>query len=304
MISAQFSLTGVISAPYTPMHEDGSLDLSKIDEYSIRLKASGIAGVFIGGTTGESFSLTTDERVTLAEAWVKNQADDFHVIAHIGSESLPDILTLSTHAREIGAHGVGLMPPVFFKPGMNELVEICKQAANACDPLPFYFYHIPSMTGVNLSMMELAKRCKAEISNFRGMKFTHNDLVEYSLLADLDNRSLDILYGRDETMLSGLGYGAKGMIGSTFNYAMPIYNELIKAYHVGDMVTAREWQIKSQKMIEILIKYGGGISGGKTFMQVAGLDLGPCRLPNTTITDVEGIKADLKAAGVLQYIKI
>lgn len=305
-MSDVFRLTGIVSAPFTPMEENGNIRFSSIGEYAQRLKKAGVAGVFVGGTTGEGLSLTAEERTQLAESWMEQQDDDFHVIVHVGCESLRDVRKLARHAKQIDAAGVGAMPPVFFKPAFNELVEYCEVVAAACAPLPFYFYHIPAMTGVNHSMLELAEVCGRNIENFRGIKYTHNDLVEYSLLCENDGSGLDFLYGRDETLLAGLSFGAKGMIGSTYNYAMPVYRELVKAFRNGDVETARMWQLRSQKIVTVLSAHGGGIVGGKAFMKIAGFDAGGCRLPNRKIETQEMAQArsELEDADVLRYLNI
>ena len=301
-----FRLTGIVSAPFTPMEENGDIRFSAIGEYAQRLKKTGVAGVFIGGTTGESLSLTIEERYQLAESWIEQQNENFHVIVHAGCESLRDAGKLARHAKQIDAAGVGAMPPVFFKPKFSELVDFCKVIAAACAPLPFYFYHIPSMTGINHSMLELAKVCSNNIENFRGIKYTHNDLVEYSLLCENDGDGLDFLYGRDETLLAGLSFGAKGMIGSTYNYAMPVYRELVKAFRDGDVETARMWQLRSQKIVTVLSAHGGGIGRGKALMKIAGFDAGGCRLPNRKVEsrEITQARSELEDADVLKYLAI
>ena len=106
----------------------------------------------------------------------------------------------------------------------------------------------------------------------------------------------DMLWGRDETMLSALPLGAQGAVGSTFNYAAPIYYQLMDAFNEGDMVTARRLQQKSIDMIELLGKYGG-IATGKAYMKLIGLDCGEFRLPvkNMNADQFEIFKADVAA---------
>ncbi len=301
-----FRLQGIIAAPFTPMDKNGQVRYSVVGEYAERLKSAGVKGVFIGGTTGESLSLSIAERCTLAEAWIGSLSPDFSVIVHAGCDNPDEAEQLSSHAKQIGAAGVGAMPPVFFKPAFDELVAYCKKVAAACDPLPFYYYHIPSMTGVTQSMLTLTETCEREVPNFRGIKFTHNDLMEYSLLNAYGDGKYDILYGRDETILAGLTLGAKGMIGSTYNYAMPVYNALVKAFDMGDLVEARRRQVQVQKIVQVLIAHGGGTVGGKAVIRIAGLNLGPCRPPNRVVDDseIETIESDLQKAGVLDLLKI
>lgn len=299
-------LKGIIAAPFTPMAGDGAVDFSRIREYAGRLKTAGVEGVFVGGTTGESLSLTFRERRELAESWAPCCDDDFPLVVHAGCESLADTVALSAHAKEIGAAAVGVMPPVFFKPKMEQLIEYCRLAAEACHPLPFYYYHIPAMTGVDLSMLTFARACGRVIPGFRGVKYSHGDMMEFSLLCGLEEKRYDVFFGKDEMLLSALPYAPRGMIGSTYNYAMPLYRAMVKCWEKGDVDGARRWQVLSQRLVSLLLQYGGGIVAGKVFSRIAGFDPGPCRLPNATVDEelIPDIRGKLKDAGVLEHMSL
>jgi N-acetylneuraminate lyase len=299
-------ITGFIAAPFTPMDGMGNICYSTIPEYAKRLKASGVKGVFVGGTTGEGYSLSCKERMLQAETWIKSQDQDFKVIVHCGSEIIAQALAMAEQAKEIEAYAVGIMSPVFFKPDYPTLLSYCEKVAQICHPLPFYYYHIPSMTGAHHTMVNFLIDASKRIPNFAGIKYTHEDLMEYSLLVEYENGKYDILFGRDEILSGGLAMGAKGMIGSTYNYAMGVYNPLLSAFNRGDGSYVKEWQIKSQKIVEVLKLNGGGIVAGKAMMKLAGLDLGPCRMPNGEISldQLKKIENELQERNVRQFIKI
>lgn len=110
-------LTGLIAAPFTPMHEDGSLNLQTIKPYADFLMGKEcVTGVFICGTTGESVSLTTDERKIIAEEWVRAVKGKLKVIVHVGGMSQPQCSELAAHAQATGADMIAAMAPSFFKP--------------------------------------------------------------------------------------------------------------------------------------------------------------------------------------------
>ncbi|MOA26341.1 4-hydroxy-tetrahydrodipicolinate synthase [compost metagenome] len=106
----------------------------------------------------------------------------------------------------------------------------------------------------------------------------------------------DMLWGRDENMLSALALGTKGAVGSTFNYAAPLYYDMIAAYEEGELEKARALQQKSIDMIRLLGKYGG-IATGKAYMKLVGVDCGEFRLPvkNMDAANFELFKADVEA---------
>jgi N-acetylneuraminate lyase len=116
------------------------------------------------------------------------------------------------------------------------------------------------------------------LPNFAGIKFTQEELMDFTLCLNFNDGFFDMLWGRDECLLSALAVGCRGAVGSTYNYAAPLYIALIEAFGRGDMATARHLQLKSVEMISLLGKYGG-ISTGKAFMRYVGIDCGEYRLP-------------------------
>ena len=108
--------TGLVAAPYTPMHPDGTINFDLIGNYSRMLAANGVRGAFVCGTTGESMSLTVEERLRVAERWRATAPGELDVIVHVGHTCLADCVTLAAHAQSIGARAIGAMAPFFFKP--------------------------------------------------------------------------------------------------------------------------------------------------------------------------------------------
>lgn len=281
-------IEGLIAAPFTPMNEDGSLNPDMIPAYANKLKNDGLKGVFICGTTGEGMLMTNDERKTITEKWIEEQTEDFKIIVHVGTTSAKQSNELANHAQNSGAYAIGCMGPVFLKPGRTEeLVSFCQEVASGAPDLPFYYYNIPSVSGIDLSMAEFIKQAASQIPNFAGLKFTHNNFMEMQQCLHLNNGKWDILHGYDEILLAGLTFGAKGAVGSTYNFMAPIYNQIITDFNNGDIEAAREKQYKTVKIIEILIKYNGAIVAGKTLMKSVGIDCGPCRVPLKNLTEKE-----------------
>ena len=137
-------IKGLIDAPFTPFHEDGSLNLAPIPEYAALLARNGLKGVFINGSSGEGYMLTEEERMQLAEAWMAAVPKDFKVIVHVGSTSVMSSRRLAEHAQKIGAWGIGAMATPFPKIGnIEQLCRYCEEIASAAPELHFYYYHIP-----------------------------------------------------------------------------------------------------------------------------------------------------------------
>ncbi|OUN55971.1 dihydrodipicolinate synthase family protein [Alistipes sp. An66] len=298
-------LEGLIAAPFTPMRDDTTIDTSVIVSYADYLMETGVTGVFICGTTGESASLTTEERKRIAEAWVKSSSGRLKVIVHVGSNCAAEAITLARHAEQIGADAIGAMAPYFFKPQtVAELVDWFTPIANSTS-LPFYYYNMPSMSGVSLPVADFLAAGKKKMPTLVGVKFTHNNLMEMSECLMLENSRYEVLHGYDEILLCGLSLGVKAAVGSTYNYAARVYNRLLAAFHSADLKTAAALQLYSVKIVEIIIKYGGGVRGGKAIMNLIGIDCGPCRLPLRpfSATEYDALKRDLESIDFFNHIK-
>lgn len=291
-------LKGLIAATFTPMDKTGAVNLDAIGKYADLMAKSDISGVFVCGTTGESLSLTTNERKQVLEQWCKAAGGRFKVIAHVGSNSISEAIELARHAQESGADAIGAMAPCFFKPaGVKDLVAFFTPVANAAEELPFYYYNMPSMTGVSLPVADFLVEGKRAMPNLAGTKFTHNNLMEMGECLTLNNGEFEVLHGFDEILIAGLAFGAVAGVGSTYNYLPSVYNGILKAMNEGDLQRARELQQKSIEIVKVIIKYGGGVRGGKAIMNLIGIECGDCRLPITPFSDEEykQLRKDLSA---------
>ena len=292
-------IKGLIDAPFTPFYANGEVNLEPIERYANMLKKNGLQGVFINGSSGEGYMLTEDERMKLAEAWVKATPEGFKVIVHVGSTCVNSSRRLAEHAQTIGAFGIGAMATPFPKIGrIEELVKYCEEIASGAPNLPFYYYHIPAFNGAFLSMVELLKAVDGRIPNFAGIKYTYESLYEYNQCRLYANGKFDMLHGQDETILPCLAMGgAQGGIGGTTNYNGKCLTGILKAWEEGNIEEARQLQNFAQEVINVICHYRGNIVGGKRIMKLIGLDLGPNRTPFQNITDEEekALKAELDA---------
>ena len=282
-------IKGLIDAPFTPFHEDGSLNLAPIPEYAALLARNGLKGVFINGSSGEGYMLTEEERMQLAEAWMAAVPKDFKVIVHVGSTSVMSSRRLAEHAQKIGAWGIGAMATPFPKIGnIEQLCRYREEIASAAPELPFYYYHIPAFNGAFLSMYDFLKAVDGRIPNFAGIKYTFESLYEYNRCRRYQNGKFDMLHGQDETILPCLAMGgAQGGIGGTTNYNGRCLTGILEAWEKGDLEKARQLQDFAQDVIDVICNFRGNIVGGKRIMKLIGLDLGPNRVPFMTVTDEE-----------------
>lgn len=297
-------IKGLIDAPFTPFLPNGDINLDPIPTYAAMLRKNGLQGVFINGSSGEGYMLTEEERMKLAEAWVKAAPAGFKVIVHVGSTCVRQSFRLAQHAQQIGAWGIGAMASPFPKVGrVEELVKYCEEIAVGAPQLPFYYYHIPAFNGAYLPMVDFLKAVDGRIPNFAGIKYTYESLYEFNQCRLYKDGKYDMLHGQDETILASLALcNTQGGIGGTTNYNGRELVGIIEAWEAGDLALAQERQNFSQAVINVICNYRGNIVGGKRIMKLIGLDLGPNRTPfrNMTPEEEAAMQQELQAIGFFE----
>lgn len=296
-------LSGLVAAPFTPFRPNGDLALDTIPALATLLGKNQVSAAFVCGTTGEGSSMTTEERRQVAAAWRKASPPGLKLAVHVGHLSLGDSRALARHAQEIGADAIAAIAPGFFKPATAaDLVAWCAEVAAAAPKLPFYYYHMPAMTGVAIPARDFLNQANGQIPNLVGVKFTHEDLVDFADARKTANGRYSMLFGRDEILLSGLRLGALGAVGSTYNYAAPLYHQIMKFFATGDLAAAEKDQARAREFIGIMSR-AGGLSAGKAIMKFVGVDCGPVRLPLTNLSGQQerGLHNELKSVGFFDY---
>jgi N-acetylneuraminate lyase len=277
-------IEGLIAAAFTPFYEDGSVNKDMIPLLVDKLVGDGVKGIFVCGSNGEGPNMTMDERKLVAAEFVKAAAGRLKIIVHVGHSSIAEARALAAHAAEIKADAFASVAAFYFKPSsVQNLANCMEEIASAAPGLPFYYYHIPHLTGVGMDMMEFLQLAEGSIPNLAGIKYTAPTLQEYQSCLNYKKGRFDILYGVDELLLPALAVGAKGAIGSTYTFAAPLYLATMEAFKKGDIKAARESHAYMVEVIRVLLKYPP-IPGQKAIMKMLGWDLGPCRLPLATLS--------------------
>lgn len=298
-------ITGLVAATFTPMHDDGSLRLDRAGPTVDFLINQGIKALYVVGSTGEGVSMTGRERRETAEAFVRTARGRVPVIVQVGHTSLTEARELAAHAQEIGADAVSAVPPFYWKPNSaRNLADCMAQIAGGAPKLPFYYYHIPAITSVGLDLVEFIRIARDRVPTFAGIKYTAPIVHEYMACIEEGGDDIDILWGTDEMLLSGLVAGAKGAVGSTYNYAPALYARILDAFARGDLADARKWQLLSIEMIRRILS-AGGLAAQKATMRLIGHDCGPTRLPLTPLTSeqIDRLGESLRQIGYFDWAK-
>ena len=272
---------GLIAAPFTPMDEKGEIIYELIELYYNFLEKNKIVGAFVNGSTGEGVSLSVKEKMKVVENWTNQSREKgtVKVINLVGGTSYKECIDIAQHSRDCGIDAIAIVAPYYFKPANAiQHAEYVAVIAESVPNLPVYFYHIPVLSGCYVPMFDFLQEAATFIPNLAGIKYTHEDFMDFLSCTHFMDGKFDMMWGRDENILSALILGTRSGVGSTFNYAAPLYYRLIKAFDKGDFPEARKLQQISIDMIRLLGKYGG-IATGKAYMKYIGFDTGQFRLP-------------------------
>lgn len=296
---------GLVAATHTPFQADGAVALSVVEKQAEHLLRNRVRFAFVGGSTGESHSLSVEERRALTQRWCEvARGTDLKVVVHVGSNCLPDAGALASHAERSGAIAISALAPSYFKPRSPEiLIEWCRTIAAAAPQTPFYYYDIPVMTGVAFAMPEFMEKAARQIPTLAGLKFSNPDLMAYLHLLQAEAGRWDVPWGIDEALLSALASGGRGAVGSSYNFAAPISHEIMEALSRGDLPAARAAQMRSTKVIGLLARYGY-MAAAKATMEFLGVPVGAPRLPHAPLTpeQKQSLERELQALGFFAWV--
>ena len=275
-------LRGIYPALPTPMRPGGAVDypaLETLVDYEI---GQGVDGLYVGGSTAESFLLTEDERMRIAETVLRRAAGRLKVIVHTGAGGTDAAIRLSRHAREHGADAISSVPPIYFKYTTEEIIGYYRDLIEASE-MPLVVYNIPAFTGINMTQGGIRELFKHPL--VVALKHTNTNMYELERIL-AHNPNLVALNGYDEAFLSGLSMGANGMIGSTVNFMARKFIALRDAFHAGRNSEAFRLQREANEIIETLVEVGV-FNAVKYAMQLRGVDCGHCRGPFKPLTDAD-----------------
>ena len=284
-------LTGLVSATYTPFDpKSGEVNLDLIAPMTEHMLSRGSAGFYVCGSTGEGESLSVEERKSVAAAFVKATKGRVPVIVQAGHNSITSAKELAAHAAEIGADAISTLPPTYFKPSSPEtLIHFISEVAAAAPTLPYYYYHIPNMSGVRFDMVSLLRLAAERVPSFNGVKFSDFFLADMMACQEFDGGRFDILFGSDEMLLGALACGAKGAVGSSYGFAAPLWTKIIDAHERGERDEAHRWMLKAARLVRMIAGSPGPYAAcvKQVIWPLLGFDPGPLRTPQPTMTHAQ-----------------
>ncbi len=289
---------GIMPALVTPLDSSGNLNAKAVRKLVDWQLNKGVKGFYICGGTGEGPVLSKKVRIDMAESVMEACKDRCVVIDHIGSINMEETIELARHASSIGVDAISSLPPHFyFHYSQEELAAYYQRISDNSDK-PIIVYATGMLGGIDVCglMTRLMK-----IPHIIGAKYTLPDYYLMHRLAELNEGDINIINGPDETLLCGLIMGADGGIGTTYNLIPDYYVSLYDAFVANDMETARRWQFKAGKIIEILIRHStyGAIGAVKEALTFMGLEAGHAASPSLPMAkdEIKALMQELRSAG-------
>lgn len=276
---------GACTALVTPFLE-GKVNYPMLETLLRRQREAGIKAVVISGTTGESATLTDEEKIELFRRAKSYVGDSMYIIAGTGSNDTAHAVELSKAAQMAGADALLVVSPYYNKATPDGLVAHYMTIAHAVK-IPVILYNVPSRTGVDIPV-SVYKRLSA-IPNIVGVKEASTSITKIAQIIAQCPRDFAVWCGNDDMTAAEMALGAKGVI-SVLSNVLPIETEaMADAALAGDFDTAAAIQCSMLPLIEALFAEVNPIPV-KAAMQLIGFDCGGCRLPLTDISK-ENLKA-------------
>ena len=273
--------SGLYPALFTPFSNNGeTINNSSIEALVNHNIAQGIDGLYVGGSTAETYLQTFEERVNVIEFTAKIAKGKTSLIAQVGDINPRVCYKLAKVAADAGYDAISSIPPFYFQYDWAELKEFYSKLTEVTD-LPFVIYNIPALTGVTLSTEQITELLS--LPNVVGLKNTSPDYYSMEQLVRANPDKL-IFNGYDETALSGFAVGACGAIGSTLNLQGYKFRVMREAYQAGDMNKARAMQGEINQLVDAIVPYGV-FRSLKYLLDLEGIPMGDCRTPFRPISE-------------------
>ena len=284
----------ILTAIVTPFRADGSVDLDRFRALASHLVENGSDGLVVTGTTGESPTLSDDERFELYEAGVDEVGDRATVIAGTGTYSTEHSVHLTGRAHEIGVHGFLVVTPYYNKPPVRGIVEHFKAIAAMSDR-PVVVYNIPGRVVLNLETEAIVQL--AEIPTVQAVKQANPDLEQARRIVGL---GLDLYAGDDDLVFPFLELGGLGGVCVHTHVVGSQVKEMVRLFRTGDLEGARALDEELRPSIDLLRVVVNPIAI-KCALNLLGHEVGGLRLPLVEATDEErdAVRSCLERLGLL-----
>ena len=276
---------GVIPAVLTVFDKEENVDEVGMRQLVSFLIGKGVNGLYLTGSTGEGFTMTSEERKRVVEIVMDETAGRVPVVVHVGAIGTKISIDLAKHAESVGADGISSVPPFYWKFNENQIVKYYEDIANSCS-LPMIVYNVPL---AGLLGMNAIKRL-AKVENIKGIKYTALSLYEITQIKDEVGEDFLIYSGADEMAMAGLLAGADGIIGSFYNIMPELFINIFNAVQNKELDEGKRLQKQAVEVIMYALQLPSFYAGMKVVLRWMGVNGGYCRRPFENLTEEDEVK--------------
>ena len=247
-------LHGVVVPIVTPFTEDDAIDVESVKRLVDHCLQGGVQGLYPCGTTGEMMYLTVEERKQIAETVVESTNKRVPVFVHVGGWNQRDTVELARHAVAIGADGIGVVTPAFYKISDRELVDFYQSVAGSVpSDFPVYLYGIPQ-NAVNDISAAVAEKVAQACPNVVGIKYSRSDFSKMQQFMLVRNQTFSVLTGADDLFAPFCFAGGEGVVSGNAMCIPEHYAQLWDAIQQGDQCLATRLQRRTNVLNSLLCK--------------------------------------------------
>lgn len=301
----ELNFKGLIAAGFSPFDSEGKPDLEKISPLVDQLINQGINGFYLMGSTGEGVSIKADQRMAITEAYFEAIKNRVPIIVNVSHSSYQVSGELTRHAVQMGADAVSATVPSYYGiSGIEQLTYAVEKIADSQDQIPFIYYHIPGKTGLNFKMHAFLEQLENRIPQLKGIKYTSAALDDFMICKENFSDRYKMFFGVDELFLPALAMDADTFIGSTYNFMLPFYREILDNYRTENHHIALKNFHSVVEVINAFLKFDG-LASQKAILKMIGHNFGDPISPILPLTDTEYqlLNDNLKSLHYFDYVK-
>ncbi len=263
-------LSGIVVPVVTPLTENDQIDVASLEKLVEHCIKGGLQAIYPCGTTGEMMYLTVEERKTVAETVIRKTAGRVPVYVHVGGWILKDTVELAKHAVEVGADGIAVVTPSFFKISEEGLIDFFVRVARSVpEDFPVYLYAIPQYAMNDISVI-VAEKAAAQCPNIIGIKYSYPDMTRIQQMMRINDGTFSVLAGPDQLLTAVVSMGGDGVVSGSSQVIPEYYEAVWETLEKGDYELAAKKQQFTNRLNEVLCSVNN-IAAYKAILQYQGI---------------------------------
>lgn len=279
---------GIFPAFYACYDSEGNVSTQATKDFVEYLIGKGVAGLYVGGSSGECIYLSVEERKQTLEAVMEVAKGRIAIIAHVACNNTKDSQELARHAESLGVDAIAAIPPIYFRLPERAIAKYWNDISAAAPNTDFVIYNIPQLAGVALTLSLFDEMLKnPRVIGVKNSSMPIQDIQMFKRQAAINNKEVVVFNGPDEQFVGGRIIGADGGIGGTYGVMPELFVKLNSLIESGDFENAGKLQDDIDEVIYTMCSANGNMYAvaKAALKKLSGIDLGGVRAPLLNLSD-------------------